>query len=237
MTTKRAEARDALRASWQRAAVASNRRTARAKRREPLNPERIAKAALDFIDEHGLEAMSVRNLGAALGVEGMALYKHFDSKEHILDAVAELLVLELTVAAPTAETWRTRALRVAHDYRAISRRHPKAFPLLALRRFTTPRALALLDRIFFALMADGLTARQAVAVYRGVANWSNGTIFDELAGFSAEQAGAGAPVPRELTALAEAQPFLDPAHFDDIYETGLEALLDGLERRFRAEKK
>jgi AcrR family transcriptional regulator len=214
-------------------AVAS-RKTPKSKKREPLNPDRIAHAALAFIDERGLDEMSVRNLGAALGVEGMALYKHFPSKEAILDAVSELLILELVVPAPGSETWKTRALRVAHDYRAISRRHPRAFPLLASRRFTTPRALALTDRIFFALMADGLTAQQAVQVYRGVANWSNGTIFDELAGFAAaEQSRSESPVPRELTALAAAQPFLANEHFDAIFETGLDALLTGLELEFQ----
>ncbi len=80
--------------------MAARKRTASSKKREPLNPERIATAALAYIDEHGLEAMSVRNLGAVLSVEGMALYKHFPSKEAILDAVAELLVLELVFAAP-----------------------------------------------------------------------------------------------------------------------------------------
>lgn len=201
-------------------------------KRAPLNPERIAAAALAFIDEHGLEALSVRHLGAALGVEGMALYKHYPSKEAILDAVAELLILELVVPEPSGETWKQRALKVAHDYRAISRRHPRSFQLLAFRRLTTPRALALLDRIFFALRADGLTAEQAVQVYKGVANWSNGAIFDELAGFSAKQAGVVQAVPLELTAFAEAAPFLGTDSFDAMFELGLEALLTGLEQKF-----
>lgn len=214
--------------------LVASRKTPKVKKREPLNPDRIATAALAFIDERGLEEMSVRNLGASLGVEGMALYKHFPSKEAILDAVAELLILELVVPAPGSESWKTRALRVAHDYRAISRRHPRAFPLLATRRFATPRALALIDRIFFALMADGLSAQQAVQVYRGVANWSNGTIFDELTGFAAaKQQRADLPVPRELTALAAAQPYLAIEHFDAIFETGLDALLTGLELKFQ----
>lgn len=216
--------------------VAARKRTS-TRRREPLNPDRIARAALDYIDEHGLGDMSVRNLGAALGVEGMALYKHFRSKEAILDAVAELMLLELVVPAPSRESWKTRALRVGHDYRAISRRHPRAFTLLAARRYTTPRALALLDRIFFALMAAGLTARQAVEVYRGVANWTNGCVFDELAGQAALEAGVKVVPPRELTALAEAAPFLGVEHFDAIYQAGLEALLDGLAAKFDDENR
>lgn len=212
------------------------RKTTPGKKREPLNPERIAVAALAFIDRHGLEEMSVRHLGAALGVEGMALYKHYPSKEAILDAVAEQLILELVVPPPTREGWKARALKVAFDYREISRRHPRAFPLLATRRFTTSRALAVLDRVFFLLMGDGLSAQEAVEVFRGVSNWANGCIMDELAGFRAHEAGVVLEVPREQTALAAAQPFLGVEHFDQIFEVGLRALLEGLEVRFQSKR-
>jgi AcrR family transcriptional regulator len=197
----------------------------------PLTPDRVAAAALAFMDEHGLEALTVRGLGASMGVEGMALYRHFPSKAAILDAVAELLILELVVT-PSGEGWKARALQVGRDYRAISRRHPRAFPLLGMRRFATPRSLALLDRIFFALLSSGLTARQAVEVYRGVANWANGTILDELAGLESAKANGPREVPGELTALKAVQPWLGTNHFDEIFESGLLALLDGLESKF-----
>jgi TetR/AcrR family transcriptional regulator, tetracycline repressor protein len=220
--------------------VAARKQFPKRKKREPLNPDRIATAALSFIDEHGLEEMSVRNLGATLGVEGMALYKHFPSKEAILDAVAELLVLELVVPAPNSQGWQQRAATMAQDYRAISRRHPNAFPLLGMRRFTTPKALTLIDRIVFALMAEGLSARQAVEVYRAVANWANGCILNELASDEAEAEGkepTADSVPRELTALAVSYQYLGNAHADQLFQLGLEALLEGLATRFGAAKK
>ncbi|MCA2980332.1 MAG: TetR/AcrR family transcriptional regulator C-terminal domain-containing protein [Myxococcaceae bacterium] len=222
--------------------MASARRAALTKRtkREPLNPERIARAALAFIDANGLEALSVRNLGAVLGVEGMALYKHYPSKEAILDAVAEQLVLELVVPAPTSGGWRRRAFGVAQDYRALARRHPNAFPLLGMRRFTTPRALALVDRVVFALMAEGLSPQQAVETYRAVANWTNGCLLNERATDRVVAAGeelSAERVPRELTALALSFQYLGHAHADELFHLGLEALLDGLERRFEASRR
>jgi AcrR family transcriptional regulator len=217
-------------------AVAARKQFPKRKKKEPLNPDRIAAAALDFIDEHGLEDMSVRNLGATLGVEGMALYKHFPSKEAILDAVAERLVLELVVPAPTSEGWMRRAATMAHDYRAISRRHPNAFPLLGMRRFTTPRALALIDRIVFALMGESLSAQQAVEVYRAVSNWANGCILHELASDQAASEGKELDVgtlPRELTALAVSYQYLGNDHAEALFKLGLEALLEGLAQRFK----
>jgi AcrR family transcriptional regulator len=207
------------------------------KLRTPLNKDRVATTALAYIDKHGLDALNIRALGATLGVEGMALYKHFPSKDALLDAVAELLMLELVIPAPTSDGWTKRAIRAALDYRSISRRHPKAFPLLGMRRFNTPRTLALIDRILFALMADGLTAKQAAEAYRAVANWCNGNILDELAGleFVARQ-GKARPVSNELTTLAACGPYMGASHYDRNFKQGLEALLRGLEERFVRER-
>lgn len=44
--------------------------------RTPLSRERIAQTALDFIDEYGPGPLSMPKLGAELGVEAMALYRH-----------------------------------------------------------------------------------------------------------------------------------------------------------------
>jgi len=43
-------------------------------RRQVLDRRRILQAALELVDEQGLEALSMRKLGAALGVEAMAIH-------------------------------------------------------------------------------------------------------------------------------------------------------------------
>jgi AcrR family transcriptional regulator len=206
------------------------------KRRTPLTPALIAQVALDLLDAQGLENFSVRRLGAQLGVEGMALYKHYDSKEMLLEAVAERLILELTIPAIPAGNWKERARKMGNDYRAISRRHPKAFPVLASRKFSSPSALALLDRIFFALLADGIPAVMTLELFRTVVNYCNGTILDELAGFDAAKArkGRALEIPREMTGLKEVERWLGPESFDAIFDVGLSAVLDGFDERLKA---
>jgi TetR/AcrR family transcriptional repressor of nem operon len=54
--------------------------------RAPLTRTRVVRAALDFVDAHGIEALSMRKLGQQLGVEAMSLYNHVESKD---DLVAE----------------------------------------------------------------------------------------------------------------------------------------------------
>lgn len=64
-------------------------------RRAPLSRARIIEAAVALLDAHGLEALTMRRLGDALSVRAMSIYKHFDNKEEVLQAVGEHLYTEI----------------------------------------------------------------------------------------------------------------------------------------------
>src|SRR6266542_951594 len=61
-------------------------------RRQPLTRERVLAQALTIIAKEGVEALTMRNLAACLGVVPGALYRHVRSKEQLQD-----LVLDYTV--------------------------------------------------------------------------------------------------------------------------------------------
>jgi len=73
--------------------------------RRPLSRLRIAQAALAIVDRDGLEALSMRRLGAELGVEGMAIYRHFPNKAAVLAGVVEVLLGELVIPPPSDVAW------------------------------------------------------------------------------------------------------------------------------------
>ena len=204
-----------------------------AARREPLNPERIAHAALKLIDEIGIDEVSTRRLGKALGVEGMALYKHYDSRDDLLDAVAGLLLAELKIA-PKGAGWAERLRGFARQYRAIARVHPKAYPLLAMRRLSNPQSLQVVNTIMSALLEEGFTPGEAALVFRTVGNYCNGMALDELAIMSHATSGKRRALPGG--AESEVDSYMSPAYFDTHFETGLEMLIDGLERRRAAKR-
>lgn len=214
--------------------MAAKKSAAPAVRREPLNKARIAQAALDFIDKHGIEELSTRKLGAQLGVEAMALYRHYPSKEALLDAVAELLVLKIPVPG-TGGGWQARVKEFARSYRGLGRSHPKAYPLLATRRFNTPRTLQLLDTLFGELLGSGFSPAASVELFRAVGNYSHGTALDELAGIGQAQApSSGAGQGKALSGLASltrVAPFLADTYFDQVFEAGLEIIVEGFARR------
>ena len=88
--------------------------------RRPLTRERVLRAALAFVDERGLEELSMRKLAQELGVEAMSLYNHVENKDDIVNGVVGLVVDE--IAPPAGSDWKA-ALRQsaisAHD--ALSR--------------------------------------------------------------------------------------------------------------------
>ena len=53
--------------------------------RSPLSKDRVLAAAVELADRDGLEALSMRRLGAELGVEAMALYRHVGNKDELID--------------------------------------------------------------------------------------------------------------------------------------------------------
>src|SRR3954454_15878579 len=96
----------------------------------------MLRAALELIDREGLEALSMRKLGAELGVEGMALYRHVAGKQALLAGVVELLLEKLEVPAAGAKTWDEAWLALARSYRRLAHDHPGGFR--PLRRRAAP---------------------------------------------------------------------------------------------------
>ena len=54
------------------------------RKREPITLEKIVRAAIELIDRDGLDGLSMRKLGAALGIRGMSLYTHVPNEEALL---------------------------------------------------------------------------------------------------------------------------------------------------------
>ena len=82
----------------------------------------------------------MRRLGAELGVEGMAIYRHFTNKAAVLAGVVEVLLAELVIPPPSNVPWQAVFRDVSRAYRALLLRHPHAIPLLAALPLSDPAA-------------------------------------------------------------------------------------------------
>src|SRR3954463_1163705 len=77
--------------------------------RVPLSRERVLQAAVAFADENGVESLSMRKLGEALGVEAMSLYNHVANKVDLLDGMIDVVFSEIEL--PSGTDWRTAMRR------------------------------------------------------------------------------------------------------------------------------
>src|SRR5678816_3440378 len=128
----------------------------RPRHRAPLSPERIVAAALALVEADGLVAFSTRKLGECLGCEAMSIYHHFPSKQHLLDALVEHAIRSVEVPEPGPDLEaRTRA--ALESYRAMARRWPALFPLVAVHRLNFPAGVRFIEsvlRLIHAQMGD-----------------------------------------------------------------------------------
>lgn len=204
--------------------------------REPLTREKIVETALEILDADGVEGLSMRRLGDALGVEAMALYHHFPNKDAILDGVLARIMEEVGPALPLTsdEDWKTVMLSgPASAGRAVAA-HPKAGWLLLGRDYHTPESVQMLEAPLAILRSAGFEGEELVdaahAVIALTAGW-----YMLASGRGGTWSG---PDDTAIAAAAEVAP-LTAKHAAELrdwshgMDEALRALLDGLEARKR----
>jgi AcrR family transcriptional regulator len=72
----------------------------------PLSADAIIAAALEIADADGLEAVTMRAVGARLGAAAMSLYRHVPNKDALLELMADRVLAELPYP-DRAGDWRT----------------------------------------------------------------------------------------------------------------------------------
>lgn len=180
--------------------------------RSPLSREMIADAALALVDREGLEALSMRRVAGALGVEAMALYHHFPNKEALVEAVLERG--SPGSLPPLTGKWRPDVhalMRVVYEQLSA---HPVLLPLRWERRVNSPEAKkvrALESQIFNAVGIDG---QLALDVHRLLGSYVVGFV---VAGMEARKS-----IPRD--------------EWLSQFEIGLDIVLDGIDVRRRHQK-
>jgi AcrR family transcriptional regulator len=121
------------------------------KPRLPLSRERVLRAAVELADERGIESLTMRSLGQALGVEAMSLYNHVANKEDVLNGLVEVVVDEILaevdkIGPPSAPAeWKAVMRRRILAAREVLLRHRWAPGVLETRTDIPPNLLPYYD--------------------------------------------------------------------------------------------
>jgi AcrR family transcriptional regulator len=117
----------------------------------PVTAEAVVDAALVVIDEDGLDALTMRRLAHALGVEPVTIYRQLPNKDAILAGVAEKLWQEMAPLeaggdiaapppAPSTDDWREQVRGRWLALNDLMQRHPNAIPIIARGGTYSPSA-------------------------------------------------------------------------------------------------
>ncbi|MBF6329346.1 TetR/AcrR family transcriptional regulator C-terminal domain-containing protein [Nocardia transvalensis] len=86
--------------------------------------EAIVRTGIDIADAEGLRAVSMRRIGAELGVGAMALYRHVANKEELSALMADAVFGEQPLPEPGPTDWLARLEFLARHRWRMCRRHP-----------------------------------------------------------------------------------------------------------------
>lgn len=221
------------------------RRTAKS---PTLSRAQIVRAAMELLDAEGLDALSMRRLGARLGSGTTSIYWHVANKDELLELVLDEVYGEFSVLDVQETTWRNAASSFAYGIRQALFKHPWVISFIGTTPAIGPNAMR---------MMSGLVATFDKAGFRGFdQDYAASTLLAYVLGVTApelswrsmlEQTGLSS---NELN--ASIQPVVEKAAADhpelaaryaefrciDVdtaralnFEFGLTCFLDGLEAR------
>jgi AcrR family transcriptional regulator len=210
--------------------------------RPELSRDLILDAAEAIIEREGESALTFRHLGAWLGADPTAAYRHFRSKDDLLLALGDRLVGEAMDAVPPDLAWRDTLREMALALRRTLLLHPRLAVLIAVRTTQGEQEARGIERILAVLAGAGLSTGDAVATWRALGDttlaWAGfGAAYLALPDEIRLRDQAAWTTYRALPAdryphIAAARPYLDD--IDDAFPAALELLLDGVAVRVSA---
>lgn len=208
--------------------------------RPGLDRRTIAEAALALVDAGGVSGFSMRKLGAALGVDPMAVYHYYPGKAAVFDGIVEIVWSSFdsdSLGSDPSAGWRQIVFEAMVSIRRMLLAHPRAIPIVGTRPVMTQEMFLLFDRAMGVLAARGLPLRSAGELFNTVALFTIGSVLAE----AGEPVGGGAETLTSESVLSEMDPATIPAISEAIrlgwswdpeaeFERGIHAILNGWEQ-------
>jgi TetR/AcrR family transcriptional regulator, tetracycline repressor protein len=206
-----------------------------------LTPQRILEAALEIVDAEGMDALSMRRLGRALGVDPMAVYHHLPNKQAVITGVVRLVFAEIEGAMDIApdDPWQDRVRNWARTYRTIAHRHrPLIIHLIGDAEAAGPEVMRVNDVLYGALEAAGMAPRDVVRSADMIVDYIHGLMLGEHSQVDAATDWRQAVIDQitaapdgEIDAIRRTFTALEPDDLGLDFEFSLNVIIAGLERR------
>ena len=206
--------------------------------RAGLNRGLVLDAAVALVDRDGLDGLTMRKLGAVLGVEAMTLYHYVPNKAALLDGLVEWVVQHTATAPAMANgSWDRMLRRYAERLRTTLLGHPGVLPLFFTRPAVTAQTLEAVEDGLHVLTEAGFALPRALDMINVLSIFVVGHAMAEAG--TAELSRRGDPGsaaalaqldPSDLPLVIEAARLGRDADDHSRFLFGLDALLYGFAR-------
>jgi TetR/AcrR family tetracycline transcriptional repressor len=207
-----------------------------------LTPGQIVDTAMTLLERDGLEGVSFRKIAAELGVSGPTLYWHIDSKQQLLDLMAEQLMRRAgasdSIDPELGEDWSTWLVRRTRTMYETLIAHRDA-PRVVVGNRPTVESLPHIEAALAALVDGGFAPGDAIEVLLTTSAFAIGCALEwqaeaarEAEPHTSELATAirAGEYPVSLRALREHRERHVPSSpHDHMFEHGLRMLILGLQ--------
>jgi AcrR family transcriptional regulator len=211
-------------------------RSGRAKVGRPAerSHEQITAAAMAIADQHGLDAVSMRRVAAALGTGAPSLYRYVATRDDLLDLMIDSTGAEYSLPAPTGD-WLADLVEVGNQARTIMRRHPWLPSLVITRATLGPQGVNLLEHVLDVLAGHPAATAAKLKAFAILMAVTATFVQHELTGDQATQqrqsaylqyVAAAGTHPRLAALLATAGP--QPGEHTDRFPAVMARILTGL---------
>lgn len=219
---------------WDRIADPASDADASRPPRTGLSAQAIVDTAITLADVDGLDAVSIRRVAAVLGVRPMSLYTHIASKDELLALMANELLGSALVEQPLPDDWRQALTLTSRKLFRMFAAHSWLLALLARRPRHGPNAARQAKQLAGAVESlrlppdDMWTLLSIVNDYivghalRVATTGSTSDLVDNLS----ERERHELP---EVSSLAKTE---ETRRSGEVFELGLQVVLDGVEQRF-----
>ena len=134
--------------------------------------------ALRLVEEHGLDALTMRRVSSALNVTPMSLYNHVADKAELVDLMVDFLIGEMVAQSAGDEgDWEARLRAQVERNHAMWHSHPGLVRVYAEGVTPGPNALAAMDAAVGLLRNAGFDDAEAAGAFMVLYQWSMASLL------------------------------------------------------------
>ncbi len=207
-----------------------------------ITKELICREALHLIKEGGMAKLSMRNLAARLNIKAPSLYVHIKNKAELITLLQDYAFKAHKLAdafTPNSSNWRELLSEIMRNMRDAFKTKTWLFELFASYQFNSDDSRQTFEHFLSKMMSFGFTLKQAGYIGRNLRIFLIGNVTFETHSTLTIREHSGLPenIKPEFELNQQFYNLLTEKEHDEMFEFGINIMLDGCEKLLASNQK